>query len=105
MFFKMPAGISQGRNLTLAILLPDIPFLHHFCSWVSLLKQLSAVRKSSTLMHYIGPEDAQNDLGQVISLPHIQLSKLDFYFYFQSFTTYLISAVSTATILREFKLL
>ena len=102
MFLEKSAGISYGRHFSLTFLLPDVPLGQSLLLLkVSFVKQLSAVRKSRTSNHYVNPGASFRNLGQITSVLHIQLSNLDFQFFFQGYNTYPISFVSSITILEQ----
>ena len=102
MFLETSARILHGRHFSLTSLLPDVPLGQSLLLLrVSFVKQLSAVRKSRTSNYYVNPGASSRDFGQIISVPHKQLSNLDFQFFFQGYNTYPISSVSSATILEQ----
>lgn len=102
MFVETSARILHGRHFSLTSLLPDVPLGQSLLLLrVSFVKQLSAVRKTRTSNYYVNPGASSRDLGQIISVPHKQLSNLDFQFFFQGYNAYPISSVSSATILEQ----
>ena len=102
MFLETSAGISHRRHFSLTSLLPDVPLGQSLLLLrVSFVKQLSAVRKSRASNLYVNPGASLRNLGQIISVLHIQLSNLDFQFFFQGYSTYPIPSVSSVTILEQ----